>query len=112
MTRRSKMEIYLDILRVTSDGNSKPTHIMYRANLSWERLKKYLLFLASQDLITSTERTEGTRYEITEKGWGYLANPPGQIEAEEPRVTTEGNYRRYCERYYGGNYRDHPPRLR
>lgn len=68
MTRRSKMEIYLDILRVTSDGNSKPTHIMYRANLSWERLKKYLVFLDTQDLITSAERTDGTRYEITEKG--------------------------------------------
>jgi len=27
-------------------------------------------------------------YEITEKGRGYLANPPGQVEAEEPKVTT------------------------
>jgi len=68
MSRRSKMEIYLDILRVTSEGNSKPTHIMYRANLSWERLKKYLVFLDNQDLITSAERSDGIRYGITEKG--------------------------------------------
>jgi len=68
MTRRSKMEIYLDILRVVSEGNHKPTHIMYRANLSWERLKKYLKFLASQDLLISAQRNEGTRFEITEKG--------------------------------------------
>jgi len=31
-------------------------------------------------------------YEITEKGRGYLANPPGQVEDEEPKVTTEGNH--------------------
>ena len=68
MTRRSKMEIYIDILRVVSDGNHKPTHIMYRANLSWERLKGYLKFLSSQGLLTNVQKAKGTRYELTEKG--------------------------------------------
>ena len=68
MTRRSKMEIYIDILRVISDGNHKPTHIMYRANLSWERLKRYLKFLGSQGLLKNVERTQGSNYELTEKG--------------------------------------------
>ena len=62
------MEIYLDILKVISNGNHKPTHIMYRANLSWERLKGYLAFLGSQELLTDIQKDEGTRYEITEKG--------------------------------------------
>ena len=31
-------------------------------------------------------------YEISDKGRDYLANPPGQIEAEEPKVTTKGNH--------------------
>ena len=68
MVRRSKMEIYLDILRVISEGNHKPTHIMYRANLSWSRLKRYLNFLSEQDLLTILQKSEGTRYNLTPKG--------------------------------------------
>jgi len=68
MVRRSKMEIYIDILRVISEGNNKPTHIMYRANLSWERLKRYLRFLEGQDLLRTVQRDDGQRFEITPKG--------------------------------------------
>ena len=39
MTRRSRIEIHMDILRAVSEGREKPTHIMYRANLSWSKLK-------------------------------------------------------------------------
>ena len=68
MARRSKFEIYLDILRVISNGNHKPTHVMYRANLSWERLKGYLKFLQTQDLVTGNSGEDGKRYHITAKG--------------------------------------------
>jgi hypothetical protein len=33
--KRSRLEIYLDVLRIVSQGEKKPTHIMYKANLSW-----------------------------------------------------------------------------
>jgi len=62
------MEIYIDILGVISEGNRKPTHIMYRANLSWERLKRYLKFLEDQDLLRTNKESDGERFEITPKG--------------------------------------------
>ena len=51
MTRRSQMEIYMDILRAVAEGRRRPTHIMYRANLSWARLRRYLNFLVKQGLL-------------------------------------------------------------
>lgn len=51
MIRRSHLEICLDILKAVAEGRRKPTHIMYRANLSWMRLKKYLNFLIANGLL-------------------------------------------------------------
>ena len=68
MTRRSQMEICIDILKAVTQNRIKPTHIMYRANLSWSRLKKHLNFLVSQDLLVKS-LAEGSRvYLITHKG--------------------------------------------
>jgi len=72
MTRRSQMEILIDILRAVADGNHKPTHIMYRANLSWLRLKRQLNFLMKQEILVSEEGNGGTVYNITRKGKDVL----------------------------------------
>ena len=68
MTRRSQFEIYLDILKAVAEGKKKPTHIMYRANLSWTRLKKYLDFLISQGLLKETVNETSTTFSLTQKG--------------------------------------------
>jgi len=68
MTRRSQMEILIDILKAVADGKQKPTHIMYRANLSWTRLKRQLDFLTKQEMLVDTEVEDGTTYRITQKG--------------------------------------------
>lgn len=72
--RRSKLEIYLEVLRIIKDGTRKPTRIMYGANLSWKPLQECLTSMVSQGLIEETEeyfkrdkRTTRT-YEITQKG--------------------------------------------
>ena len=72
MTRRSQMEIYIDILKAVADGKRRPTHIMYRANLSWTRLKKYLDFLMSQGLLRETLDDGATIFAITPKGKDVL----------------------------------------
>ena len=51
MSRRSKLEIYLDVLSTIKGGTEKPTSIMYEANLSWRPLKKILAHMVSQTLI-------------------------------------------------------------
>jgi len=84
MARRSKMEICIDILRVVSEGNLKPTHVVYKANVSWPRLMKHLGFLQSQGLLATTSAEPwGERYFITEKGIEVL-NYYRKIECAMP----------------------------
>ena len=68
--RRSKLEIYVDILQVLSRrGPLKLTHIMYKANVNCKVLKEYLDFLSKQNLIE--QRTVGksrTVFAITPRG--------------------------------------------
>ena len=49
--RRSKLEIYLDVLWIIKNGTKKPTRIMYGANLSWKPLMKNLEFMIKQGLL-------------------------------------------------------------
>jgi len=68
--RRSKLEMYLDILKVLSDGGRlKLTHIMYETNVNWRVLKGYLDFLTKQNLVE--KRNVGRQraaYSITQRG--------------------------------------------
>jgi predicted transcriptional regulator len=68
--RRSKLETYIDILRVLAHrGPLKLTHIMYKANINCSALKGYINFLIKQGLVE--ERTVGKDrkvYMITQRG--------------------------------------------
>jgi predicted transcriptional regulator len=70
--RRSKLEITLNILSVIADGVSKPTRIMYAANMSWKPVQEVLSRLVDEGLIemmTSSGKGHSRRkYMITEKG--------------------------------------------
>lgn len=69
---RSKGRILADILRaVEEDGQAKVTHILYRANLSHDRLTKYLAQLEGSELLVRQEG-DRTTYRITEKGQRFL----------------------------------------
>ncbi|MCW4034341.1 MAG: winged helix-turn-helix domain-containing protein [Candidatus Bathyarchaeota archaeon] len=72
--RRSKMEMYIDILKVIAqNGPLKLTHVMYKANVNCSVLKENLGFLIDQNLIEEQivkKRRNKTKiaYAITEKG--------------------------------------------
>jgi predicted transcriptional regulator len=72
--RRSKMEMYIDILRVLAQhGPLKLTHVMYKANVNCSVLKENLDFLIAQNLIeeqVTVKRRNKTKisYAITDKG--------------------------------------------
>ncbi len=74
MPRRSKLEIYLDVLWAIKRGTRKPTRIMYEANLSWKPLQKILHSMMSQELIVEIDaraekdKRTSTVYEVTQKG--------------------------------------------
>jgi len=92
MARRSQFEIYLDILKAVAEGKRKPTHIMYRANLSWTRLKKYLDFLISQDLLQETVIDSASTFSLTQKGKdviGYYKRIEGILYPKKNTIPSE-----------------------
>lgn len=80
MTRRSRLERYRDILRVVANfGPIRQTHIMYKANLTWEGLKEDLSRLKGTQLVAETIREEGVFYMVTQAGRDVLTHF-GRIE--------------------------------
>jgi len=71
-SKRSRIEIYLDVLKAIKKGTHKPTRIMYRTNLSWKPLMKVLESMIAQELIIKDEKGNRTIYRITEKGKNVL----------------------------------------
>ena len=72
--RRSKVSIFVDILRLIDKrgGMAKPTHILYGANLSHIRLNKYLNWLLQEQMIEVISKGDKRVYRITEKGRNFL----------------------------------------
>ncbi len=71
--QRSVLRINLDILNAVRDmGEAKPTHILYKANLSHERLVKYLDDLTTKGLIQMKQDGESKTYSLTTKGVSFL----------------------------------------
>ncbi len=72
--RRSKLEVYVDILTVLSQrGPLKLTHVMYKANVNCSVLTEYLDYLIGHGLVD--ERNIGKDrivYAVTQQGISVL----------------------------------------
>jgi len=73
-TRRSRLEMCVDVLKTIKEGVIKPTQIMYEANLSWKPLKDILDSLQIQGLIVKfdvrhkKDKRSKVGYKLTQKG--------------------------------------------
>jgi predicted transcriptional regulator len=66
--RRGEVQILTEILSMALNG-VKVTHLMYKANLSYSTLRKYLRMTVSQGLIDRVPDSDGAIvYCTTEKG--------------------------------------------
>lgn len=92
-TRRSRFEIYVDILAEIMNGAQKPTKIMYAANLSYKPLKNILQSLLDQGLIEEEDgrikdkRTK-VKYCLTQKGLNvvrYYSKAKDLVEVSNPK---------------------------
>ena len=72
---RPPIRIYIDILRVVrgEGGRARPTRILYGANLSYERMQRYLAELTSKQLLKEEKEGDVTYYILTEKGYSFLS---------------------------------------
>ena len=73
--KRTKLEIMHDILEVIKNksGKIKPTHILYKSNLSYQMMEEYLGELIEKGLIVQGKTATGRTYSITEKGFNFLS---------------------------------------
>ena len=66
--RRGEVQILIDILTISLRG-VKVTHLMYKANLSYSTLRKYLSTMSKRGLIAKVCNDDGSMvYRTTEKG--------------------------------------------
>lgn len=73
--KRDKITIMHDMMHLirSKNNNAKPTHIMYKANLSHEMLTEYLTELKKKDFVVETIDKESRRtYSLTDKGLKFL----------------------------------------
>ncbi len=71
--QRSPLRIYLDIIdAINEEGQARPTHILYKANLSYDRLVKYLDDLAAKGLVEVRQEKDTKYYVLTPKGVKFL----------------------------------------
>jgi predicted transcriptional regulator len=68
--KRTRIEVLYDILKVIQEkgGKIKPTHLMYKANLSHNSMAKHIQDLTKGSMIKKVEMAEKNFFEITPKG--------------------------------------------
>lgn len=72
--KRSRLEVIHDILIVIQerDGRIKPTHILYKSNLSHQMLSEYISELKEKEMIIEISKGTSKTYSLTQKGYDYL----------------------------------------
>src|SRR5215211_5550528 len=91
---RGKIQIMGDVLALATSGIKK-THIMYRANLSYEQVHLYLGELIGKRLITQdVSSSDGVVYRTTTKGREFLLHYTRLVEflEEEAKVELSAPY--------------------
>jgi predicted transcriptional regulator len=73
--KRERVELIYDILKVVQDagGKIKPTHLLYKANLSHDALKRYVRELQESDMMREEERGGKKVFVLTDKGHRFIA---------------------------------------
>ena len=73
-SKRHRIQMKIDVLRAISEGESLPTRIMYKSNLSWLPLHRILDEMLEDKLVEVTHASPHRSYSITEKGmWAMRA---------------------------------------
>jgi len=80
------MEVKIDILQAIAEGAGRPTHIMYRSNLSWAVMRNFIKILEEQGLVSSNIVEGRKNFVLTQKGIRVLetySNVRKQLESPQ-----------------------------
>jgi predicted transcriptional regulator len=74
--RREKLDIIKDILEAIRDkgGIIKPTHLLYKSNLSHDSMKRYVSELMDKGMLEEVEDKSIKKFSITDKGLKFLSD--------------------------------------
>ncbi len=74
--RRNKLDIVFDILNSIQNkrGSIKPTHLLYKSNLSHDGMKRYLGELKNSEMVSESQddKTGKKMIHLTDKGYKFL----------------------------------------
>ena len=72
--KRERLQVIFDILKAISEKNGKikPTHILYKSNLSHQMMEEYLDELMGKGFVVEHNTKDGKTYSVTDKGFSYL----------------------------------------
>lgn len=72
--KRDRLQVIYDILKVIKEkgGKIKPTHILYKSNLSHQMMGEYMDELLKKGFVTEKKEVNSKTYSITVKGQEYL----------------------------------------
>jgi predicted transcriptional regulator len=73
--KRERTQIIYDILKAIKDKGDKvkPTHILYKSNLSHQMLQEYINELIEKDFIEENfDKKDNKTYSLKKKGYNFL----------------------------------------
>lgn len=71
--KRDRIQIVTDVLRaIQLKREAKPTHVLYKANLSHDVLKQHLADLIEKGLVIEIKKGTRKVYSLTDRGHKYL----------------------------------------
>ena len=72
--KRSRLDIISDMLASIQDtgGKIKPTHLMYRANLSHVQMTSYLEELIEKEVVKKVNKSDYDYIIMTDKGFDFF----------------------------------------
>ncbi len=98
MTRRSKLEVFVDILNaIAEEGEIRRTKVMFRANLAWNVLNESLDTMEKTGTIKTERKSSGVFLSLTQEGYNLLRrfsefesafNPQPQVGSGAVLVTS------------------------
>ncbi len=83
--RRTKLELISDILRAIRErgGRIKPTHLLYKSNLSHKLLIMYVEELSKKGMIEEVYEGEQKLISLKDKGYHFLTEYQKMMEFTE-----------------------------
>jgi len=80
------MQILAELLEIASHGGTTKTALVYKANLNFTLVARYLDYLEERGLIRRANGGSTTRYEVTAKGVEALSLYKRTVEVMDERM--------------------------